>query len=122
MSGTSIKTKDLKFLAALIVVSTRKSATSNPLLHAIESRFGEKDKKVGKVYVFVHKNNNRLVKIGWTEASGVARHGQGSNCYAINTRVEWESKESFVGAYRVESIAHKQLSEQNITLVDCRRC
>ncbi|KAH6658255.1 hypothetical protein BKA67DRAFT_644115 [Truncatella angustata] len=85
-----------------------------PLLIAIEHDWTKQDHEKGVVYIFKHKKEPALIKIGWTRADSQARHGQRGNCYAIDTTPHWESEQAFVGAYRVEQLVQKQLIEHNL--------
>ncbi|KAK3934597.1 hypothetical protein QBC46DRAFT_399421 [Diplogelasinospora grovesii] len=93
-----------------------------PLLKAIETKFTVTDNKKGRVYIWTHIKDERLVKIGFTEQDSDARRRQSGNCYAKHTKPQWESPESFVGAFRVESIVQKDLREKNIALESCADC
>ncbi|KAF1816422.1 hypothetical protein P152DRAFT_454686 [Eremomyces bilateralis CBS 781.70] len=93
-----------------------------PLMEAIEKRFTSMDGKKGKVYVWTNKDNSRFVKIGFTQHDSDKRAAQPNNCYARNTVRHWESEVHFVGAYRVEQIVRRSLSERNISLISCALC
>ena len=93
-----------------------------PLLKAIENKFTDTDYKKGRVYVWEHKIIKGVVKIGFTAEGSRSRHEQPDNCYAKNTKPLWESSESFIGAYRVESIMKYNLRDKNIELVSCSLC
>lgn len=93
-----------------------------PLLQAIENKFTTTDYVEGRIYVWTHQKNERLVKIGFTRKDSDARHKKSGNCYAKHTKQQWQSSEPFIGVYRVESIVRKYLSEKNIELVSCVDC
>jgi hypothetical protein len=93
-----------------------------PLLKAIENKFTDTDYKKGRVYIWTHQTIEGVVKIGFTAEGSSARHEQAGNCYAKNTKPLWESSEPFIGAYRVESIVHYNLRDENIELVSCSQC
>jgi hypothetical protein len=88
----------------------------------IESKFEKDDLRQGKVYLWTHKENPRLVKIGYTGTGSEERRRQAGNCYAKNTVPVWESETRFVGPRRVESIVMAQLAEWNIPVVECAYC
>ena len=91
-------------------------------LRAIESAFTKLDCREGRVYVWKHTSDARLVKIGFTERSSAARRKDSRNCAAKDTEVHWESEEPFVGARKVEKIVMVQLRQWNVALVRCNRC
>ena len=93
-----------------------------PLLRAIESAFTARDYGEGRVYVWRHAVNERLVRIGFTERSSGARRRDSGNCAAQDTEVYWESEDFFAGARRVETIVNVRLREWNVDLVRCNRC
>jgi hypothetical protein len=93
-----------------------------PMLKAIENKFTKMDFKIGRVYIWTHVTDKRLIKIGFTEKDSMGRYKQSGNCYATTTEPRWETEQSFVGAYRVETIVRENLKERNIRLKSCANC
>jgi hypothetical protein len=93
-----------------------------PLLKAIESKFTDMDNKKGRVYVWTHETIKGVVKIGFTAEGSTPRHKQAGNCYATDTKRQWESSEPFIGAFRVETIVRYNLRDKNIDLKSCSQC
>lgn len=85
-----------------------------PLVLGIQHDWTQKDHESGKVYIFKHNKQHDLIKIGFTTSNARARHAQGGNCYATCSTTFWESKDAFVGAYRVEQLVQKQLHDSNL--------
>jgi hypothetical protein len=92
------------------------------LLKAITSSFNKTECKRGSVYLWKHKTDPRLVKIGFTVRTIQERRSDSKNCYAKETDEFWESEEPFVGASRVEKIVKQHLREWNLPLRICKHC
>ncbi|OIW26720.1 hypothetical protein CONLIGDRAFT_483740 [Coniochaeta ligniaria NRRL 30616] len=76
-----------------------------------------KPKEKGRVYVWAHKENMRILKIGYTKDNSKTRRTHSKNHASKVTTVCGESEINFEGAFRVEKIVHKQLDEQNIHFI-----
>ncbi|KAK6197776.1 hypothetical protein LQW54_010548 [Pestalotiopsis sp. IQ-011] len=85
-----------------------------PLLIGIEHDWTLMDHCLGRVYIFQDDQQAGLIKIGFTRATASERYAQSGNCYAIGSALYWESKDAFIGAYRVEQLVQKQLHENNV--------
>lgn len=82
-----------------------------------------KDREIGRVYVFPHNKNPRILKIGYTRYDSDHRRAQSGNHVQDITTVFFESKENFLGAYRAEQIVLRQLDEHKINfLCKVKKC
>ncbi|KAB5536239.1 hypothetical protein GE09DRAFT_344487 [Coniochaeta sp. 2T2.1] len=89
--------------------------------------FNDRESQVGRVYIWNHKGDHPaeppLIKVGFTTFTMAKRRKDSSvKCYAKVTDEYWESPVPFVGANRVEKIAHKHLREWNVRLKICNEC
>ncbi|KAB5542509.1 hypothetical protein GE09DRAFT_1191837 [Coniochaeta sp. 2T2.1] len=106
---------------------TTKKERHKELRDAILQPFTDSERQVGRVYIWNHKGDHTadppLIKVGWTTYTMTKRRTDSEvKCYAEVTDEYWESPEPFVGANRVEKIAHKHLREWNVLLKICKEC
>ncbi|KAL6890814.1 hypothetical protein GGI43DRAFT_414860 [Trichoderma evansii] len=78
--------------------------------------------KEGILYIYEHTSIPGIFKIGFSTQTAEERHKQPGNCYQVNTRIIYESKEPFMGARQAERIVHVALADTNFHVHNCPHC
>lgn len=93
------------------------------LLESFHRELGQKDRKVGIVYCCKHADHKRLFKIGFTESCAETRKYDRGNCYGEDTVIIYQRHESYLGAYRVETLVHQALRQERLKMAEgCAKC
>jgi hypothetical protein len=75
----------------------------------------------GTIYILEDHDNPSLFKIGWSSKSTEEILKQPGNCYAVNTRLVYETQR-FAGAPHAEKLAQVILRHANLRALPCGKC
>ncbi|KAL7918286.1 hypothetical protein ACQKWADRAFT_316631 [Trichoderma austrokoningii] len=93
----------------------------SPVFQIISSHPTADEMREGVLYIFEHKDNPSLFKIGWSIKSAEEVLKQSNNCYGINAKAIYETQR-FAGAPRAEKLAQAILRHANTRLSPCEKC